>query len=552
MENIEIDTNKKDDPLIIHVNEHNDFPEVENTVIEPDFQNEGHLLVLFTNPISGSQEGKIIITLGERHKLQNYKDFVILKFPDCSDIKDKKVSKSSKNENEKSPSKEGKSYRPAIFDGTVNFTTIIFNLLDKPDYKKGKVFIQTYLDKYPNNSLKILIGGGDGTVLRLVEELNEQKVNLTRCVFGHIPLGTGNDLSNAMGFGNKVGLSKKISYLHRVLYTYIIAEKTKIDVWELTVSVKDNGLINDVKKDGEQTKMDETGKEKVKSFKKTFINYMSLGFDARVGFNFEQKRSSSRCCNKVIYAWEGLKRYLCCRKNIPLTTVLDSFEALESSAIVQEDSAQISTTSKKEISDNKEEPLLGNQNKNEIVPLESSNPNMNKKKGKRITHFRFGPGDNQAIMSGNPVDIICQNINFYMGGSRNIWEHSGSQLGIEMLNAKAEDMKNYKNKVISKFNEQRYDDKKIEFFTYESGISLALEKVARGQANKVYQGEGPVLMTFKENPDTKEYAALNKVYLNADGEFFHLLQPKELMVRLNTNICDGQINFLKNITGIKA
>lgn len=550
MENIEIDTNNKVDPIIISVNDQNDFPEVANSVIEQDFENDGRLLVLFTNPISGSQEGKIIIALGERHRLQNYKDFVILKFPDCSDIKNKKSSKSLKKDDEKVPSEGGKSYRPAVFDGTENFTVIIFNILEKPDYKKGKGFIQTYLEKYPNNSLKILIGGGDGTVLRLVEELNEQKVNLTRCIFGHIPLGTGNDLSNAMGFGNQVGLSKKISYFHRVLYTYIIAERAKIDIWELTVSVKDNGLINEVKKDGEQTKMDETGKEIVKSFIKTFINYMSLGFDARVGFNFEQKRSSSRCCNKVIYAWEGLKRYLCCRKNIPLTTVLDSFEALEPSNIIQEDSAQISTTSDKELSDNKEEPLLEKQNK--IVPLESSNPNVAKKKGKRITHFRLGPGDNQAIMSGSPVDIICQNINFYMGGTRNIWEHSGSQLGIEMLNAKAEDMKNYKNKVISKFNEQRYDDKKIEFFTYESGISMALEKVARGQANKVYQGEGPVLMTFKENPDTKEYAALNKVYLNVDGEFFHLLQPKELMVRLNTNICDGQINFLKNITGIKA
>ena len=75
--------------------------------------------------------------------------------------------------------------------------------------------------------------------------------------------------------------------------------------------------------------------------------------------------------------------------------------------------------------------------------------------------------------------------------------------------------------------------------------------MASGQANKIYQGEGPVIMTFKENPDKKEEAALNKVYLNADGEFFHLLQPKELTVRLNTKLCGGQINFLKNITGIK-
>ena len=39
---------------------------------------------------------------------------------------------------------------------------------------------------------------------------------------------------------------------------------------------------------------------------------------------------------------------------------------------------------------------------------------------------------------------------------------------------------------------------------------------------------------------------MNKIYLNADGEFFHLMQPKEITLRLNNDICNGQINFLKN------
>jgi hypothetical protein len=34
-----------------------------------------------------------------------------------------------------------------------------------------------------------------------VEHLAEEGINLNKCIFGHLPLGTGNDLSNALGFG---------------------------------------------------------------------------------------------------------------------------------------------------------------------------------------------------------------------------------------------------------------------------------------------------------------------------------------------------------------
>jgi hypothetical protein len=43
-----------------------------------------------------------------------------------------------------------------------------------------------------------------------------------------------------------------------------------------------------------------------------------------VGFGFEKSRSNSRCWNKFIYFWEGLKKN-CCRRTIPLKSFLDSF-----------------------------------------------------------------------------------------------------------------------------------------------------------------------------------------------------------------------------------
>ena len=55
-----------------------------------------------------------------------------------------------------------------------------------------------------DTKLKVTVAGGDGTVLSTIENLTETGVDISKCIFGHIPLGTGNDLSNALGFGSKI------------------------------------------------------------------------------------------------------------------------------------------------------------------------------------------------------------------------------------------------------------------------------------------------------------------------------------------------------------
>ena len=152
------------------------------------------------------------------------------------------------------------------------------------------------------------------------------------------------------------------------------------------------------------------------------------------------------------------------------------------------------------------------------------------------------------VLKGNPVSLICQNIDFYMGGTRNIWGKT-THLGIQQDEASKEDYREYKRQVVEKFKNQAFDDKQIEFFTFEHGIEIGLEKVARGLAKRVYQGPGPVFLEFKKEPNEVERVGLTKVYVNCDGEFYHLQNPTEISVRLNDNICQGQINILRNIKG---
>ena len=506
--------------------------------VKDDFKKHQNFLLIFVNPKSGSQQGLTVLEHVNKYKITSITNFNVISFPvnvDESLIKQPKELNEKediiKDNNNITSNKSNK------FDPLVEFSIIVFNIINKEEMLLGKKFIKKYLSDFPDFKIKILIAGGDGTVLGIVEELNKEGIPLQRCVFGAMPFGTGNDLSNALGFGSECSVGD-INNFQRVLYTYIIGTESKIDIWELSLNMDNmTGAIFDVIKNGEKLKEDENKKRMV-IFKKTFVNYFSLGFDARVGFQFEQRRTSNRCCNKVVYAIEGAKRIFCCQKNYGLSQLLDGF--LEGS--VNENNTESNSnnniiTEKSSDSDIEEVP-------NE--PLITLDDMIKEKKFIFKTKVE---NQKDIVLKGNPVSLICQNIDFYMGGTRNIWDKT-SHLGIQQEELTKDQYREYKQKVLDNWKKQAYDDKQIEFFTFENGIEIGLEKVARGQAKRVYQGPGPVFLEFKKNPDATERVALMNVYINCDGEFYHLQNPTEICVRLNTNICDGQINILRNIKGL--
>ena len=75
---------------------------------------------------------------------------------------------------------------------------------------------------------------------------------------------------------------------------------------------------------------------------------------------------------------------------------------------------------------------------------------------------------------------------------------------------------------------------------------MGLDRVTGGKAKKIYQGSGPFFFTFKKILSKGQKKKLNKLYINIDGEFYHLVQPKQILITLNDKICNGQIKFLKN------
>jgi Diacylglycerol kinase accessory domain len=116
-------------------------------------------------------------------------------------------------------------------------------------------------------------------------------------------------------------------------------------------------------------------------------------------------------------------------------------------------------------------------------------------------------GYTEVVLKGDPVAIVCQNINNYMGGVSNIWNNS-KKIGVELFNAQTNSdvkldgkmKKEEEKKVFEELikAEQNFGDGKLEFFGFDSGFSFGLEKIFSGFATKIYQGSGPILIKFKE------------------------------------------------------
>ncbi|XP_039596218.1 diacylglycerol kinase epsilon [Polypterus senegalus] len=145
----------------------------------------------------------------------------------------------------------------------------------------------------PPKGVRVLVCGGDGTVGWVLDAIDEMRIK------GHehipyvtiLPLGTGNDLANSLGWG--AGYAGEIP-IEEVLRNVMDAEAVKLDRWKVQVTNKGYCSFR---------------KPKVLSMN----NYFSVGPDALMALNFHTHREktpslfSSRIFNKAVYFFYGTK-----------------------------------------------------------------------------------------------------------------------------------------------------------------------------------------------------------------------------------------------------
>ena len=144
---------------------------------------------------------------------------------------------------------------------------------------------------------------------------------------GYIPFGTGNDFSIATGFGPdlpSIILKDPYKGICERIKLWLESDRKLFDIWDTELELCDNGYIHNVKKHDngfDKVKQESfdmlEGKDKIVThFNRKMSNYMSIGICARIGFGFDKSRTSSKICNKLIYGWEGLKKFMFKSSNV--------------------------------------------------------------------------------------------------------------------------------------------------------------------------------------------------------------------------------------------
>ena len=477
-------------------------------------------LIFFCNPISGNQEGKIILNTTKNYKTKDGYKLIDFKYLE------------SKNKN------KYESIKVIIFELASKEETAQGEFLVKQCYEKCKQNKEKGLSE-EYNKIRVLIGGGDGTILSTIENIIKSGTDINYCLFGHVPLGTGNDLANTLGFSDHVDISENnLDDLYKIFIKYYKAKIGKIDIWKMDLTLDENeGKVLVNTKNGKTPIKDENGNI-IRRYVRTFINYISFGYDARVGYNFDPKRTTSRNKNKCIYFCEGFKK-LTCRKTITIQNFIDTFTVYDNlnNSINQE--SFFSGIDSSEPKSNNEINIVDKPHKIKFKFVSKQIYEKKKKNKLDIDNNKY------LVIDGDPCTIIFQNIVNYMSGVKDMWGKGKNQLAVDIKSNKKEDKEKYLTKLKTMINEtQKFNDKQLEIFTFDNGFKTGFEKVIGGFARKIYHGRGPMELKFLETPDYVENDKKNRIYMNLDGEYFHIVKPVLLRVELNRDMCQGQLPFL--------
>lgn len=159
--------------------------------------------------------------------------------------------------------------------------------------------------------VRCIVGGGDGTVMWVVGEAERHGINpKEQILIGIVPLGTGNDFSQHLGWGGQNPprgrlLANDCELLEKMVRAWCKARPAFHDVWSLSFHVHEDGQIYQK----EQPKAKH-------SISTPMLLYCGIAKDAEVAYQVEMHRTKSQLCNKLVYGLMGLRtmlHFLCCR-----------------------------------------------------------------------------------------------------------------------------------------------------------------------------------------------------------------------------------------------
>jgi len=179
---------------------------------------------------------------------------------------------------------------------------------------------------YRPGGVRVVVGGGDGTVMWVDSEMEKHGIDSARqVIYGIVPLGTGNDFARSYGWGGKnpSGITENdCAVLRDLVRAWVRAKPVRHDVWEVEVNVHQPEDGDTDEEDGgprrgkvlkvEEGENGREEKEQVPHIKKPLVNYFSIGQESRMGIDFDKNRTKSQSANLCVYGIMSLKTECSC------------------------------------------------------------------------------------------------------------------------------------------------------------------------------------------------------------------------------------------------
>lgn len=182
--------------------------------------------------------------------------------------------------------------------------------------------------KSAREGLRILVAGGDGTVGWVLSSMNHLD---NPPPVGVIPLGTGNDLSRAYGWGPSFSSAAPPDVKSRLLEG-ITANTLNLDCWKIKVTPSSDIMnenlnfphaLKSCQNSAEAGKNEGKVEDSPLAYEGLFYNYFSFGMDAQIAYGFHRLREEKpwlargRVANKAIYSGFGCSQGWFCASCSP-------------------------------------------------------------------------------------------------------------------------------------------------------------------------------------------------------------------------------------------
>lgn len=137
--------------------------------------------------------------------------------------------------------------------------------------------------------------------MRAIQTL-EKLVDIGKIVFVALPFGSGNDMAQTLKWGATTAM-KYLKDIRSIIREIVVNSTiTKVNIWETILTFRKKGDVlmigSDFSEKSVFTKQEKSMIKKGYYVHTCFmVNYFSMGDCAKIGYEFEMKRTNSRCGN---------------------------------------------------------------------------------------------------------------------------------------------------------------------------------------------------------------------------------------------------------------